>query len=115
MTKIGDIIKFALKTETLIPDEDLENGTILDDTDYKHTYDISYSVNDYEEYGSYNYTLDEGAIPDFTDDIEECVKEEMESCFKEVTDYEIFDVDDSRYEYKTAKVRIKAIGEEQDN
>lgn len=107
--KVGDIIEFTLKIEAQIPDEDLESGAVLDDSDYKHDYDISYTVNDDEEYGSCSYTLEEGCFPDFGDDIEECIKEEMETGFNEVTDYEIFDVDNSDYDWKTAKVRVKAV------
>ena len=109
--KTGDIIEFTLRIEALIPDEDLETKNVLDDSDYKHSYDISYSVNDGEEIGFSDFTLDEGFFPSFGDDISDCVKEEMQEGFKEVTDYEIFDVDDSDYEYKTAKVRVKAIKE----
>ena len=118
MTKIDDVIKFTLKIEMLVPEEDYETKknaegkVVLDPIDYKHHYDVSYVVKDSKEYGWYEYTLDEGFIPSFGDDVEELVKEEMQNNFKEITDYEIFDVDNSRYDYQTAKVRIKAVAEE---
>ena len=110
--KIGDIIEYTLRIKTLAPEEDLENETVLYEDNYKHNFDISYSVNNNEEFGNYEYTLDEGCYPDFGDDVVGCVKEEMAESFPEVTDYEIFDVNDSDFEYKTAKVRVKAFKED---
>ena len=54
------------------------------------------------------FTLDEGEYPDYVDDIVGCINEEMEESFPEVTDYEIFDVDNTG-EFRKAKVRIKAV------
>ena len=108
--KVGDVMEIALRIETLIPDEDLQSKDILNDDDYKHNFDISY-FQDGKCIGGGEFTLDEGYYPAFGDSIEDCVEEEMKEVFPEITDYEIFDIDNSDAEYKTAKVRVKAIKE----
>ncbi len=105
----GDEIGISLSIKTHIPDEDLWKDEILCEDDYKHSYSITYMLND-KCIGGSDFTLDEGEYPDYLDDIVGCIKEEMEETFPEVTDYDIFDVDNTG-EFRTAKVRVKAVKE----
>lgn len=105
--KINDIIEFAVRINTIIPEEDLENDVINED-DYAHEYSVSYSVNNGEEIGGYDFKAAAGFCPS-EDNIEEYIKDEMADCFEEVTDYEVFDIDKSIHDSQTAKVRVKSI------
>ena len=104
---VGDELGILLNIKTHIPDEDLKKGEMLYDDDYKHSYSITYRLKD-KCIGGSDFTLDEGEYPDYVDDIVGCINEEMEESFPEVTDYEIFDVDNTG-EFRKAKVRIKAV------
>ena len=105
--KINDIIEFAVRINTIIPEEDLEQEVINED-DYAHEYSVSYSVNNGEEIGGYNFKAAPGFCPS-EDDIELYIKDEMADVFEEVTEYEILELDNTIHDSQTAKVRVKSI------
>lgn len=105
--KIDDIIEFEIKIDINIPKEDLESGKVIDVSDYKRDYEVSYSVNGNEESISYSLSADEGTCC-IEDNIKDLIKDEMTKRYKEVTDYEIFDVYND-YDNQSAKVRIKSV------
>ena len=106
--KVNDIVEVTLSIDSLIPDEDFETKTVLNDDDYEHDYKISFFMDNKCIAGT-EFHLEAGCYPDYLDDIEGCIKEELPERFPKVTDYDIFDVDNSGGEFKTAKVRVKAI------
>lgn len=105
--KIDDIIEFNIKIDIHVPDEDLKSGKVIDVCDHKRDYNVSYSVNENEECGSYFLSADEGTSC-VEDNIENLIEEEMAERFKEVSEYEIFDVYND-YDDQSAKVRIKSL------
>ena len=107
---VNDVIEITLSIDSLIPDEDFETKTVLYDNDYEHDYNIDYLMAD-GRFANTSFHMDAGCYPDYGDDIEGCIKEELPLLFPEVADYEIFDVNNSGSEYKTAKVRIKSVKE----
>ena len=107
--KINDIIEFAVRINTIIPDKDLEKDVINED-DYAHEYSVSYSVNNGKEIGGYDFKTAPGFYPS-EENIEEYIKDEMADVFEEVTDYEVFDVDKDIHDSQTAKVRVIAVKE----
>ena len=106
--KVNDIIEFEVKINILIQ-EDMKNQEGLVVQDYKREYTVSCLIN-----GVYvnEYTLDadEYMIPP-EDDVICLIKDEMKNNYKEVLEYEIFDVYKQEYESQSAKVRIMSLKE----
>ena len=107
--KENEIIEISMHINTLIPEEDFDKK-VLNDSDYKHEFDISWSFSDVKSSGGCeNFTLDEGYYPSFGDDIEKYIEYEFMDIFKEIDEYEVFDVDKDDVEYQSAKIRVISV------
>lgn len=102
--KVGDIIEVDMSYEILDVPED---ATTIDVSDYKQKYSVDYSSKDTGISLSYDMELEPGEF--WTDDITEVIKTDLPQNFKEVKDYEIFDIENFNNESYSAKVRIKAV------
>ncbi|MGN0030458.1 MAG: hypothetical protein ACI37Q_00715 [Candidatus Gastranaerophilaceae bacterium] len=105
--KVGDIIEFDIKMEIMASEDELSSKSIIDTSDYNREYSVSYCVNDSEETANYTLEADAGTTPT-EDDVKMYIEEEMKNSFNEVTEYEIFDLDND-YMHQCAKVRIKSV------
>ena len=104
--KVGDIIDFSLEIEIDIPKED--EGKQISVNDYKREYNVTYQVYGTPEYNQYYLDSESGEIP-IEDDIKDLVKYVMENEYKEVTKYEILELNSSEYDHQDAKVKIVAM------
>lgn len=59
-------------------------------------------------YSTYEYTLKAGSVPD---SIEQHIKKDIEETYKEITEYEIFDVE-TEGDCQGAKIRVLKIKED---
>ena len=106
--KAGDVIEVSMSIDPQIPEEDYEKHNLnLDDYDIK--YNISYIFPHDMGCGDVDFLVEAGYCPSFGDDIKSYIEESVHNDIKELDDYEIFDVDNSSFEYQTAKIRVKSL------
>ncbi len=103
----GDVIDVSMKIDYDIPDED-EEKSVVDLNDYVAKYTIHYSYPRNLGFSFLDFKVDAGCCVDFNDDIEQYIKESIEKDLEEISEYELFDVDNSG-DYQTAKIRIKTL------
>ena len=108
--KVGDVIEVSMSIEYNIPPED-EEKSVIDLNDYDANYNISYHYPHKLGFADIDFTIEAGFSPDFGDDIKQYIEESIEQDLEEISEYEIFDVD-NKGEYQTAKIRIKALKED---
>ena len=106
--KENEIIELTMSITALIPEEDFEK-TVLNDDDYKHEFDISWSFDDGKSSGGDNFTLNEGESPSFGWEIDSYIKYDFLQIFNEIDEYEIFDVDKDDVEYQSAKIKVISV------
>lgn len=107
--EIGDVIEVSMDIEYKIPLE-VEAKDVICLDDYEAKYEINYSFPRNLGFSSINFTVDAGFSSSFCDDIELYLEESLLEDLREISEYELFDIDNTG-EYQTAKIRIKALKE----
>lgn len=101
MLKVGDVLDFNLKI-SINESDDLETGYL---EDYDREYYISYKK-DNEEILFEDFE-EKGGVVFFS--IKSYLEAFIKNEFEEISDYEVFDINDKNFEDQTAKIRVKAI------
>ncbi len=106
MVKAGDIIDVSVSVELLDVPDDL---SVINVNEFNQRYYVNYYVQGTNLLSSFDFEVEAGFIPSFDGDIEAFIKEDLPIIFEEITDYEIFDIDNSDCDNLSAKVRVKAV------
>lgn len=105
--KIGDVIEVSMSIEHQILSK-YEDKSVIDLSDYATRYEIHYSYPRELGFSILDFTVDASFSCDFDDDITQYLEKYLKKDLAEITNYELFDVDNTG-EYQTVKIRIKAI------
>ena len=108
MFKAGDVIEVTLSIDLEIPDEDFENRKV-DLDNYSGRFIIDYTLPENIICSSCSIDAEPGFGSIFDYDIKRYIEEYLSNDISEIDKYEIFDVDNSSFEYQKAKIRVKSL------